>query len=140
MKKQMLAMALALSAVFAVPAQAAESRVEGSMLEASYGVGVRLGEGKLNHEGQEMKFKVRGLSLLSVGLAGGNFNGVVKNLKSASDFEGSYTFAEAGAAYGLGANVQRWVNDKGVVIEITGVEVGVELRLGPGALGIHFVK
>lgn len=140
MKRKLFAAAIAASALFGGSSFAQEASVKGSMFEASYGVGLRLGEGQLSVGGQETKFRVHGLSILSVGLAGGDFKGVVKNLNNPADFEGTYTFAEAGASYGLGANVQRWTNAKGVVLELTGVEVGVELRLGPGALGVYYAK
>lgn len=140
MKNKMLALALALSAVCAVPAQAVEARVNGSMLDVSYWVGLRLGQGSLKVDGQDMKFNVRGLSLLSMGVAGGNFKGKVKNLKNIADFEGRYTFAEAGGAYGVGGSVQKWVNSKGVTLELTGLEIGLEARLGPGALNVSFAQ
>lgn len=117
-----------------------DAKVSGSLLSASYVVGLRAGQGVLKDGDEERKFNIGGISFLSIGLAGGPFKGRVTNLSSWDDFEGTYSFAEAGIAYGLGAGVQRWSNEKGVVIELAGVEVGAELKFGPGVLRISFVK
>lgn len=140
--------ALAMSAPLAVSAQSAMPQapmtptgsVKGSMGSISWVVGLRFGEGMLAGMGEARKFRIGGLSILSAGVAGGNFKGKVYNLVNPEDFEGTYTFAEIGGAYGVGGGVQRWMNKKGVIIEVYGLEVGVELRAGPGALKVSYVK
>lgn len=117
-----------------------DARVSGSMGAISWGVGLRFGEGHVKVGDHEHKFRVSGLSVLSAGLAGGNFKGKIHNLKQLSDLDGKFTFAETGVAYGLGANVHRWVNDKGVILELHGVSVGVEARIGPGVMYLTMVN
>lgn len=131
--------ALSLATLASLPAFAGEGHVKGSLFDASYVIGIRLGDGTLSAEGQNLRFRMRGLTILSAGIAGGEFNGKVSNLNKLEDFAGHYSVAEAGAAYVIGAHVQRWTNEKGVVIEVSGVQVGAELRLGGGGLNVSWI-
>ena len=138
LKQLALCAAVALGCASA-PAFAEEATVKGSLFDISYVIGARLGDGTLSAEGENLRFRMRGLTILSAGISGGEFHGRVMNLSDIKDFEGDYKVGEAGAAYVIGAHAQRWINEKGVVIEVSGLEVGAELRLGGGALNVTLI-
>lgn len=115
------------------------AQVKGSLGAISWGVGLRFGEGFVNSAGHAHKFRVTGLSVLSAGASAGTFHGHVENLKNMEDLEGCFTFTELGVAYGVGGNVQKWTNEKGVSLLIHSAVVGAEARIGPGRLHLKLV-
>lgn len=116
-----------------------DAQIKGSLGAISWGVGLRFGEGVVNSAGHAHKFRVSGLSVLSAGLSAGTFHGHVENLKNMEDLEGCFKFTELGVAYGVGGNVQKWTNEKGVSLLIHSAVVGAEARIGPGALHLKLV-
>jgi hypothetical protein len=57
-----------------------------------------------------------------------------------ADFEGKYVKAAAGIAVGGGAGAATMQNDKGVVINLTGVGQGVDFRLAASGMDVTLVK
>jgi hypothetical protein len=96
------------------------------------GIGVTWGDGKLNYDGKEYAFKVDGVSVVDLGFSSVEVTGEVYNLKSVSDFAGSYAAATAGAKFGdAGGNVSTVKNDKDVVLKLKGKGEGIRLTLAP---------
>jgi hypothetical protein len=96
------------------------------------GIGVTWGDGKLNYDGKEYAFKVDGVSVVDLGFSSVEVTGEVYNLKSVSDFAGSYAAAIAGAKFGdAGGNVSTVKNDKDVVLKLKGKGEGIRLTLAP---------
>jgi hypothetical protein len=56
------------------------------------------------------------------------------------DFEGKYAKAAAGLVVGGGAGATIMQNDKGVVINLTGVGQGVEVRLALSGMAVQLVN
>lgn len=101
------------------------------------GVGVSWGDGKLNYNGKEYTFKVSGISLVDLGFSSVEITGEVYNLKSLSDFPGTYAAATAGAKFGDAvASVSALKNDKGVVMKIKAKGEGLQLTLAPTGVTI----
>jgi hypothetical protein len=105
------------------------------------GIGWSWGSGTLTLlDGSEHRFKVGGLDVVAVGIKQATGVGNVYNLKKLEDFEGKYVKAAAGIAVGGGAGATSMRNDKGVVINITGVGQGVDLRLAVSGMDVTLAK
>ena len=105
------------------------------------GIGWTWGTGELTLlDGSEHKFKVSGLDVVAVGIKQATGVGQVQNLKKLEDFEGQYVKATAGAVVGGGMGATSMRNDKGVVINLTGVGQGVDIRLAVSGMDVTLVK
>jgi hypothetical protein len=105
------------------------------------GIGWSWGSGTLTLlDGSEHRFKVGGLDVVAVGIKQATGVGNVYNLKKLEDFDGKYVKAAAGIAVGGGAGATSMRNDKGVVINLTGVGQGVDIRLAVSGMDVTLVK
>lgn len=101
------------------------------------GVGFSWGQGVLTYQGKEYPFKVKGLSVIDVGISSVSAQGEVYSLNKIEDFAGTFSAAEAGIAIGGGAGAQVMKNQNGVVLKLTSRKVGVQLKLAPEGLKIE---
>jgi len=113
--------------------------IEISSKTIAIGIGVSWGHGTLKFEGKEYKFKVSGLSIVDLGIASVSAAGEVFNLKSVSDFAGTYSGGEAAAALAGGAGTATLKNQNGVKLKIKSKKQGVQLKLAPEGLKIKLV-
>jgi hypothetical protein len=105
------------------------------------GIGWSWGSGTLTlHDGSQHQFKVSGLDVVAVGIKQATGVGNVYNLKNLADFEGVYAKAAAGMTVGGGAGAASMRNDKGVVINLTGVGQGIDFRLATSGMEVTLVK
>jgi hypothetical protein len=108
---------------------------------AAIGVGWSWGKGTLTLlNGKEYHFKASGLDVVAVGFKQATGVGKVYNLKKVKDFEGTYVAAKAGVAVGGGVGATAMQNDKGVVIELTGVGQGIDFRLAMSGMTVKLTK
>ena len=104
---------------------------------AAAGIGWSWGKGTLTLlDGSEHHFKVSGLNVVAVGFKQTSVVGKVYNLKTLKDFEGTYAAASAGITVGGGASGATMRNEKGVVINATGVGQGIDLNLAASGVTI----
>ena len=75
-------------------------------------------------------FSVGGIRVGTVGASAVEFVGRAYNLRSPSDLVGSYSAVGAGAAVGGGVRFTRLRNANGVVLELQGGQVGLQLNVG----------
>ena len=113
--------------------------IEISSKTIAIGIGVTWGHGTLKFEGKEYKFKVNGLSVIDLGIASVSAAGEVYNLKSVSDFAGTYSGGEAAAALAGGAGTATLKNQNDVKLKIKSKKQGVQLKLAPEGLKIKLV-
>jgi hypothetical protein len=107
----------------------------------SAGIGWSWGSGTLTLlDGSQHQFKVSGLDVVAVGIKQATGVGNVYHLKQLADFEGKYVKAAAGIVVGGGAGATTMQNDKGVVINLTGVGQGVDFRLAVSGIDVTLVK
>ena len=105
------------------------------------GIGWSWGSGTLTLlDGSQHQFKVSGLDVVAVGIKQATGVGNVYHLKRLADFKGKYVKAAAGIAVGGGAGATTMQNDKGVVINLTGVGQGVDFRLAVSGIDVTLVK
>ena len=108
---------------------------------AALGVGWSWGKGSVTLlNGKLYHFKVSGLDVVAVGFKQATAVGNVYNLKNIKDFEGTYVAATAAGTVGGGMGASSMRNDKGVVINLTGVGQGVDFRLAVSGMTVKLTK
>jgi len=91
------------------------------------GVGYGWGAGVLTFQGKAYPFRVEELSVGDIGISRVEATGNVYHLTKLEDFSGDYAAASASAAIAEGHGVATMRNQHGVVIDLTGIDQGVEL-------------
>src|SRR3974377_2316395 len=96
-------------------------------------VGVGGGEGVLTFRGHHYRFNVSGISVgFTIGASTTQLSGRALNLRTAADIQGTYAVIGAGGAVAAGAGGVQLQNEKGVILQLAGAKVGVEVS---GAVG-----
>ena len=95
--------------------------------KAGFIVGIGGGSGTLRFNGRDYPVSVGGISIGTIGVAGADLVGRVYNLRSAADIAGTYTAVSGGIAVAGGAKIARLQNANGVVMELQGAQVGLEV-------------
>jgi hypothetical protein len=100
-------------------------------------VGVGGGNGVLHFRGHNYPFTVSGMSVgFTIGASTAQFVGQALNLRTASDIQGTYGAIGGSAALAAGAGGVQLQNEKGVVLQLHGPKVGVELSAAVGGVTI----
>jgi hypothetical protein len=100
-------------------------------------VGVGGGEGVLTFRGQNYPFSVSGMSVgFTIGASTTKLVGRAVNLRSPGDIAGTYSAIGAGGALAAGAGGVQLQNEKGVILQLQGPKVGVELSAAVGGVTI----
>ena len=111
------------------PSWAATGAVRVEIFKAGFIVGVGGGRGTLVFQGRRYPLSVGGLSFgATIGASKADLTGRAYNLRQASDIAGTYTAVGAGVAVAGGASGIRLQNAKGVVLELRGRNIGLELN------------
>jgi hypothetical protein len=100
------------------------------------GIGFQWGSGVLTWRGAQHPFRVRGLSVVDVGVSRVSASGTVRNLTRLEDFSGNYVAVAAGAAVAGGGSIGTLRNQNGVTIEGVSTQQGLRLTLAPGGVNI----
>jgi hypothetical protein len=130
--------ATATFALLGAPSQshAQTGTVHAKIIKAGFIVGAGGGEGTLTYQGRKYHLKFSGISVGTIGVAGVELVGTASNLRTPADIAGSYTAVGAGVALVGGAKVARLQNASGVVLELHGVQVGLDLSLNLSGLTV----
>ena len=100
-------------------------------------VGVGGGHGVLNFRGHNYRFTVSGMSVgFTIGASTTHLAGHALNLQSPTDIQGTYSVIGAGGALAGGAGGVQLQNQRGVVLQLAGGKVGVELSAAVGGVTI----
>jgi len=141
--KQMLRTlaAAAVVALVALPASADDPsgtvKIEG--MAVALGVSYSWGDGVLTmNDGTEHKFKVKGISVIDVGMTSMNFEGEIYGLDKLDKFPGTYSTAQAGVALVEGVGTVAMENENSVVMRLSSTQSGVRLTLAPGGLEVNW--
>ena len=102
-----------------------------NMTSVAVGVGVSSGSGVLRFNGKLYNFKISGLSVGNVGVANITAVGNVYNMTDVSQFPGNYAAAGAGVALVNGVAGLTLQNQRGAVINLSALQQGVQLNIGP---------
>jgi hypothetical protein len=94
------------------------------------GVGYGWGAGVLAFQGKAYPFRIEEISVGDIGISRAESTGNVYHLTKIEDFSGNYAAASASAAIAEGSGVATMRNQHGVVIDLTGIDQGVNLKVG----------
>lgn len=131
--------ALMVVTALSLPAQALQrsGTIELIIYKAGFIIGVSGGEGVLHFGGRAYPLSIGGVSLgATIGASKADLVGEVFNLRSPADITGTYTSAQAGVAIAGGAKVAQLKNSKGVVLKVSGKQMGLEFSLDLSGLQI----
>src|SRR6516225_5264303 len=106
------------------------------IVKAGFIVGVGGGKGTLTFNGKSYPLSIGGVSVGTIGVATVNLQGTARNLRTAADIAGTYGAASASLAIVGGAKVAKLKNEKGVVLELHGVQLGLEASLSLSGMTI----
>ena len=108
--------------------------------QVAVGIGYSWGNGVLTFQGKEYPFKIRGLSVIDVGISKANANGEVFKLKNVKDFNGTYTTISGEATLAGGAGVITMKNQNGVTIKLSALTTGVNFKLALEGVKLTLTK
>ena len=118
-------------------AEAATGSVRLKIVSGGFIVGVGGGSGVLIFRGVRYPLSVGGVSLgATIGVSGTELVGEAFHLHDPRDIEGTYSAASAGLAVAGGAGVVQLSNSRGVLLRLSGRQVGFKLSLAVSGLTI----
>jgi hypothetical protein len=123
---------------YASPSLADTGAVRVVFTKGGFIIGVGGGEGVLVFRGQRYPFTVSGMSVgFTIGASTSQFQGHALHLRTASDIQGGYSVIGGGGALAAGAGgVSLRNNRTGVVLQLAGGRVGVEVSAAVGGVTI----
>jgi lipid-binding SYLF domain-containing protein len=125
------------SAAIATPALAEVGAVSVVFTKGGFIVGVGSGQGVLVFRGRSYPFTVSGASIgFTIGASTTKLVGRALNIRRPGDIAGSYSVVGAGGALAAGAGGVQLQNGNGVILQLSGPKVGVELSAALGGVSI----
>ena len=123
------ALGLLIAATMPAWSRADTGTVRVEFTKGGFIIGVGGGRGVLTLRGHNYPFRVSGMSFgATIGGSTNQLVGKALNMRSPADFAGSYSAIGAGGALvGGAAGVQLQNNSNGVLLQLNGVKLGVEL-------------
>lgn len=123
---------------FASPSQADTCAVRVVFTKGGFIVGVGAGHGVMVCRGKQHRFAVSGMSVgFTIGASTSQLTGRALNVRSPSDIQGSYAAIGASGALAAGAGGVQLQNEKGVILQLAGGKVGVELSAAVGGVTVR---
>lgn len=121
----------------ASPSNAETGTVRVVFTKGGFIVGVGGGHGVLYFRGHRYPFRVSGMSVgFTIGASTTQLSGHALNLRSPRDIEGTYSVIGAGGALAAGAGGVQLQNGNGVILQLVGGKVGVELSAAVGGVTV----
>ena len=131
------ALALLLAGGVASPSRAETGEVRVVFTKGGFIIGVGGGHGVLYFRGHRYPFDVSGMSVgFTIGASTSQFVGKARNLRTPNDIAGHYSVIGAGGALAAGAGGVALQNEKGVVLELAGGKIGVEVSAAVGGVTV----
>jgi len=117
--------------------QAETGAVRVVFTKAGFIVGVGGGRGVLTFRGHHYPFTVSGMSVgFTIGGSTTNLVGHALNMRVPGDLAGTYGAMGAGGALAAGAGGVQLQNEKGVILQLAGGKVGLEVSAAVGGVTI----
>ena len=122
---------------FATPSLAETCAVRVVFTKGGFIVGMGGGHGVLVCCGHSYRFAVSGMSVgFTIGASTTKLSGQALNVNSPGDIQGSYAAIGASGALAAGAGGVQLQNQKGVILQLAGGKVGVELSAAVGGVTV----
>ena len=106
------------------------------IVKAGFIIGAGGGSGTLTYHGRTYPLSVGGVGIGSLGLAAVDLAGRAYNLRRPGDIAGTYGAVGAGATFVGGGQVAQLQNEKGVVLQLQGMQVGFQVSFGLAGMTI----
>jgi len=119
-----------ISLVAATPSQAQNCSIRLHVVKAGFIVGAGGGNGTLVCHGRAYRLTVGGIGLGSLGVAAADLVGTASNVHNPASVAGTYGAAGAGVTFVGGGQVATLQNQNGVVLHLSGGQVGFQVSLG----------
>ena len=132
----MIAALASTSLAAATPSQAQGCSIRLHIVKAGFIVGAGGGNGTLLCHGRAYRLSVGGIGLGSLGVAAADLVGTASNVRNPADVAGTYGAAGAGVTFVGGGQVATLQNEKGVVLQVRGGQVGFQVSLGLAGMTI----
>ena len=117
-----------------------DATIELTQGQVAVGIGFSWGEGVLTYQGKKYPVKVKGLSVVDVGITKATAKGSVYNLKKLADFDGNYTSVTAEGTLGGGVGATNLNNQNGVTINLVTTTKGVNVKLAASGVELMLKK
>lgn len=108
-----------------------------SVVSVGFIVGAGGGEGSVTCAGLVYPISVGGIGIGILGFGGGELDGVAYNVRSPADIAGTYGAAGAGFTIVGGPKVAQLQNERGVILQVHGVQIGLEVNLDLAGMTIN---
>ena len=123
-----LCAAIAITAIMLIGAlswsYAESGSVRFNIVKAGFIVGVGGGSGTLNFQGRNYQLSIGGINVGTIGASAVELVGTAENLRTAADIAGTYSQGSAALAIVGGGRVAELQNQNGVVLKVSGPEIG----------------
>jgi hypothetical protein len=106
-----------------------------NVVNAGFIVSTGSGTGTLNYQGRTYQLRV-GSTGFGIGVAGGALVGTAYNMRTAADIAGTYRTMAVGLTVGGGAMAARFQNENGVILDLLGGQLGLQVSLGSAGMTI----
>jgi hypothetical protein len=107
-----------------------------NVVSAGFIVSTGSGTGTLDYEGRTYQLRVGSTSFGTLGVAGGELVGNAYNMRTAADIAGTYKTVSVGLTVGGGAGAARFRNANGVILDLVGIQAGLQVSLGSAEMTI----
>jgi hypothetical protein len=125
-----------ISLAASTPSQAQTCSVRLHIVKAGFIVGAGGGNGTLVCHGRAHRLTVGGIGIGSLGVAAADLVGTASNVHNPANVAGTYGAAGAGVTFVGGGQVATLQNEKGVVLQLAGGQVGFQVSLGLAGMTI----
>jgi hypothetical protein len=105
-------------------------------VKAGFIVGAGGGNGTLVCHGRAYRLSIGGIGLGSLGVAAADLAGTASNVHNPANVAGTYGAAGAGVTFVGGGQVATLQNQNGVVLRLSGGQVGFQVSLGLAGMTI----
>ena len=112
------------------PSQAQTCSIRLHIVKAGFIVGAGGGTGTLVCHGRAFRLSVGGIGIGSLGVAAADLAGTASNVHNPASVAGTYGAAGAGVTFVGGGQVATLQNQNGVVLQLSGGQVGFQVSLG----------
>jgi hypothetical protein len=126
----LIAALASISLATTTPSQAQTCSIRLHIVKAGFIVGAGGGNGTLVCHGRAHRLTVGGIGLGSLGIAAADLAGTASNVRNPADVAGTYGAAGAGVTFVGGGQVATLQNGRGVVLHLSGGQVGFQVSLG----------
>lgn len=120
----------------AQPSRAQTGTVYFKVVNVGFILGAGGGHGRLTYNGHRYPLRIGGVGIGTIGIAEARLAGRAYNLRRAADIAGTYSAVGASIAIVGGPKVARLQNERGVILQLHGVQLGLEATLGLGGMTI----